>query len=319
MIDKCIISKELAFDENLSCDAKILAITFVKHYGASLSEYSEDGLGYFILGNNYSPEENQISLTVAKKRIRSAVKELEDNGSINVVFRHKKLTFGDLSALRNIAHPYTVCDFNSIRKIFLTDKRECGNLLNFYFYIAFNRYNSIKEYNNVVGRKALSIIAEELGITYPSANKYKTQLEKMKILYFLSDGSCISKQGIVKKLPSAYCFWEDRDRCEKFLFPNDSHKDIVIRKYKQSKKSSLAMKYYWMQSQGKKYSYDEMKEMYIWTRNWNKNVISAIKGETFDQCGYQKNKELKSEDNFKNYPFYEEDEEISYFLRDTGV
>lgn len=314
MVDNYLISKSLAFADGLSGDAKIIAMILAEHYGKSITCVSEDMLLYFLVGSENI--ESHPHIRTYRKRMKKAFYELMEKRVVIALdyLDKKKGVVLDTTNLNMTSEQYAMCDPQSIRKIFMVDKRESESLLRYYLYISFNRYNENKEFNNIVGTKSLTSIAANLNLSYYSTKKYKARLMEMKILYFASKDSYILKDGLIKSTSTVYSFWRDKDKCVRYI----NSKQQVNTEANAENARILSKKYYYLSTQGKEYPEDEMEAIYRYVRNRNKKIFAYMFCELNGKDDYYKDKKPWSEEYFKDYPFYEKDEEIDFLFGEPG-
>ncbi len=314
MTDNYLISKSIAFTNELSGDAKIIAMILAEHFGNPITCVNEDMIMYFLVG----PEnmETHPHIRTYRKRMKKAFYELMDKRIIVAVdyLDKRKGVILNTSNLNMRSEQYTICDAQSVQKIFLADKRESENLLNYYLYISFHRYNKDKQFNNIVGTQSMSSIATALDLSYYSTKKYKSRLMQMEILYFASKSTYMVQGSSIKNVSTVYSFWRDKDKCDEYI--RSKQKDGNC-EYTENARM-LSKKYYYLSTKGKEYSDVEMEAIYHYARDRNKKIFAYMFCELEDKDHYYKDKKPWSEEYFKDYPFYEKDEEIDFLFGEPG-
>lgn len=316
----CALLYDIFMDDELSGDAKIIATLLGYRYKAGITFISEKSLDYMLEDKIESDSESKKVKRQYKRRISAGLRELIEKNYVSVIDEvGKDVLYCDLSALNTAKKKFVLFEYEAVKTIFLLDKRESVNLFKFYGHVSYSRYmkNSPK-FNGIVGIKPMTLVSYETGFTYYAINKYKRRCSELKLLYF-AEGKPRKqdKDQYHCKATTVYSFWRDRKYCIEYLKPLPSSQELENVQTIPST-HALAKKYYYLSVKGKEYSEDEMEAIYRYVRNRNKKIFAYMFWETENKDDYYKDKKPWSEEYFKDYPFYEKDEEIDFLFGEPG-
>ena len=268
-------------------------------------------LTYYLTGE-ISQQRNRIT-----DYIKCGINELEEKGVITKKKEFSKHYILDCSNLwiDTNSGSFTKIYFSEVQQIFKIKNINNFSLLRYFIFVIGTINYNITVYlpngeykNGIVGNFTIDYLAEKVGISTRSAIEYNKILEKEKLLYISrQDDFVIDKENNIKRLNNIYgraCDFEYIDTfAQNQKKYNESYKYTNNNLTKSNNKRRLAQMYQQLlKGRGKKYTNEQIREIYDYVINENKKYENMYEK---DKCEDYLDK-IRDIDIFEKYEFLKE-------------
>lgn len=248
-------------------------------------------LTYYLTGE-ISQQRNRIT-----DYIKCGINELEEKGVITKQKEFSKHYILDCSNLwiDTNGGSFTKIYFSEVQKIFKVKNINNFSLLRYFIFVIGTINYNITVYlpngeykNGIVGNFTIDYLAEKVGISTRSAIEYNKILEKEKLLYISrQDDFVIDKENNIKRLNNIYgraCDFEYIDTfAQNQKKYNESYKYTNNNLTKTNNKRRLAQMYQQLlKGRGKKYTNEQIKEIYDYVINENKKYENMYEKDKYE-------------------------------------
>lgn len=248
-------------------------------------------LTYYLTGE-ISQQRNRIT-----DYIKCGINELEEKGVITKQKEFSKHYILDCSNLwiDTNGGSFTKIYFSEVQQIFKIKNINNFSLLRYFIFVIGTINYNITVYlpngeykNGIVGNFTIDYLAEKVGISTRSAIEYNKILEKEKLLYISrQDDFVIDKENNIKRLNNIYgraCDFEYIDTfAQNQKKYNESYKYTNNNLTKTNNKRRLAQMYQQLlKGRGKKYTNEQIKEIYDYVINENKKYENMYEKDKYE-------------------------------------
>jgi len=222
--------------------------------------------------------------------IKKGYQELIEKGYVQVLYAYSKSEFKvDLTALYYESGEYfsdlTKEEMCSIMNVNTSKVSRCKLLRYFTCMVGrFNRSSKLeKKYRGKIGGMSMECFEELLHISKNTVRQYNSLLEKKELLFIIRHRDFYKWRGAdgqnnVREIPNTYSRWKDKELAKEYAGTLHGYKYDEAQKGKKSaegnRKRGLAQKYNHFVA-GKEYPAQEIKEIYEYIHEQNKNLISV--------------------------------------------
>lgn len=250
-------------------------------------------LAFYLIGE-VSQQRNRIT-----DYIKCGINELEEKG---VIIKQKEFSKHYILDCKNLwidtdSGSFTKIFFNEVQKIFQIKNINNFTLLRYFVFIIgtlnwnITVYLTNGEYKNgVVGNFTIDYIADRVGISTRSVIEYNKILEKEKLLYvYRQKDFVIDEENNIKSLSNIYGRYCDVEYIETFANNQKDYKQSY--RYKKNNqevsnnKRRLAQMYQQLlKGRGKKYTEQEIKEIYNYVIEENQKYERMYEKSKSEDC-----------------------------------
>ena len=180
---------------------------------------------------------------------------------------------------------------------------------------SFNRSENMKKYKGKIGGMGLDYFTDLIPITKPTVITFNKILEENELLFIIRhndffQGVTYDGNSELREIHNTYSRWSDRGLAKEYAENIHGYKYNTDEKNKKSKKAnenrSLGLKLYYLTTQKREYSSDEMNEIYAYAVDKNKRLKKS----------YDKNIENGYHPDKPNYIDMSIFEQLSYLNED---
>lgn len=248
-------------------------------------------LVYYLTGE-ISQQRNRIT-----DYIKCGINELEEKG---IITKQKEFSKHYILDCNNLwidtnSGSFTKIYFSEVQQIFRIKNINNFSLLRYFIFVIGTINYNITVYlpngeykSGIVGNLTIDYLAEKVGISTRSAIEYNKILEKEKLLYISrQDDFVIDKENNIKRLNNIYgraCDFEYIDTfAQNQKQYNKSYKYINNNLTKTNNKRRLAQMYQQLlKGRGKKYTNEQIKEIYDYVINENKKYEALYEKDKYE-------------------------------------